>query len=329
MIYFGLKLFFFRSAALICIGVWLMTGYSFSLSSQEVDDLEKQYYYLSRSAESAAAAQDSIKKNIDDVLAQIRGEKEKSSPDQDLIKSRMADIVDLRSRLKSSQKENQIKQNQLLSLREQLQNTYQQIIDSLTRQKEKTTDQTHQDNMDKTIAFFLEKRLILAPVIHPLTFSWADVEKTELSDVTDSLELQIRKEYISMALQEIDDRIGAIKSARKKYDDMISFHQKLETFTQDIEMPFFTMKNSRLERYSAGNNATLNDVSSGVWKSNIQSLNLVFRQLNIDPNIIKKIKSGHSENDISYDEFIKLIELAEQSLKQYRTIIQQKLSKLK
>lgn len=306
-----------------------MTGFSVPLSAQQIDDLEKQYYYLTLNSESAAAAQDSIKKSIVAVLAQIRGEKEKSNPDHDLIKSHMADIVDLRSRLKSSQKENQFKQNQLLILRGQLQDAYQQVIDSLIRQKEKTTDQTHQDNMDKTIAFFLEKRLILAPVIHPLTFSWADIEKAELENVTDSLELQFRKEYISLALQEIDDRISAIQSTRKKYDDMISFHQKLETFTEDIDMPFFTGNTSRLERYTTGNNATLNDVGNGVWKSNLQSLNLVFMQLNIDPGIIKKIKSDHTANEVSYDEFMKLIELAEKSLSQYRAIIQQKLKKIK
>ncbi len=326
---FSLKKIIFHPAAMICIVGWLMTGFSVTLRAQRVDDLEKQYYYLTLSAESSAAAQDSIRKNIDAILTQIRSEKEKTYANQDLIRSHMADIVDLRKQLKSSQKESQILQNKLLTLRGQLQDAYQQVIDSLTLQKDKTSDPVLQDNIDKTVAFFLEKRLILAPVIHPLTFSWADIEKTELTNVTDSLELQIRKEYISLALQEIDDRIGAIKSARKKYDDMISFHQKLETFTQDIDIPFFTGNNSRLERYETGNNTTFNDVSSGVWKSNIQSLNIVFLQLNVDPNIIKKIKSGHSENDISYDEFIKLIELAEKSLKQYRTIIQQKLSKMK
>ena len=94
-------------------------------------------------------------------------------------------------------------------------------------------------------------------------------------------------------------------------------------------MPFFTGITSRLERYTTGNNATLNDVGNGVWKSNLQSLNLVFMQLNIDPGIIKKIKSDHTANEVSYDEFMKLIELAEKSLSQYRAIIQQKLKKIK
>lgn len=305
-----------------------------SLSAQNVDEIELHYYRAVRETEASSARQDSMQNRINSQIELIRLEKEKSSPDQDRIKRMMADIIEQRRRLKAEQRNAEVLRDQIKKLRDQLQVAYEKTVDSLMERKSKTNDKKELKLLEESIAFIFEKQLILTPVIRPLTFRWVEIDKLSKSESSDSLELRFMLDYIRSALDEIDERIEAMKKARSKYDELIAFHRKLEAFTEDIESPFFSTQNRGTIRYENNIQLGYSEISQSVWITNVHTLKSILRQLNNEiPGQNKRLfakkgqKINYDETNyevLNYDDYIELVKLVEKTLVSYRKIIQKK-----
>ncbi len=307
----GLVLGFYASNVHIC--------------AQSADELEKQYYRTVKEAGLSSEIQDSLQNRIDRQIETLRIEKEKNNPDREQIKRMMAEILELRGRLKERQQTGELTRKRLQKLRDQLQIAYTRTLDSLTLIKSRTDDKTELKNLEESIAFILEKQLILTPVIQPLTYRLSEMDQFVLSESADSLEQRFLADYIRGAMLEIDDRIDAMKKAREKYDDLVAFQRKLETFTDDLETPFFSVHNRSSLRYNnTGTPAGYNEIGSDVWNTNVQSLKGILSQLSGEIQIIKKTTTVQSKPGTNYEDYIELIKLTEKSLIRYRKIVQKK-----
>lgn len=291
--------------------------------AQSISDLESNYNEVGKTLREEQIILDSLRQQLEYSAKQIDIEKSRTYSNRDLITSLMTNGVYLSSRIKEHQKIVAVLENQLLEIRDVLDQMYRHRIDSLKEvEKNYPGDRTALQNK---ILTWTEKRILLSPVIKSLTFDPQRVQDIKLSATTDSLERIIYTDYLNKALAEVDAFSKSIKQTRREYEDIIDLRKKTDEFIEDVSEQrsigfFMTSRTEKTTDFGSSAGVKFNEVIV----SQAQVVVTLIKQLNTNVPVVLKF-SNLQKQDLSMEDYIQLLKQAEKELEIYRTFIKKKL----
>lgn len=302
--------------------VCLSAGSAF-VSAQSIGELETNYNEVGKTLREEQLILDSLRLQLEYSAKQIEVEKNREHSNRDVITTWMTKGVYLSSRIKEHQKIVAVLENQLLEVRDVLDQMYRQRIDSL-KEAEKTYrgDRTALQNK---ILSWTEKRILLSPVIKSLSFDPQRVQDIKLTTTTDSLERIIYTDYLNKALAEVDAFSKSIKQTRREYEDIIDLRKKTDEFIEDVSEQrsigiFMTQRSEKTTDVGSLAGPKFNEVIV----SQAQVVVTLIKQLNTNVPVVSKF-SNIQNQELSMEDYIQLLRQAEKELDIYRAFIKKKL----
>jgi len=283
---------------------------NFSIEEQRFFDLEEQYVNQLKEI-------DSLKNVLNRFLGEVARVKNDEPENREKISSMMAQALEKSNIIDTREKSIIEIEKQLKQKRNLLYNSYTTKIDSLENLKQ--TDEIKSDLKDLN-----NKRLYVSPLLSQLSFDPNLVEKIKLSNSRDEKEKKIYKEYLDNALTEVDSNIVNLQQKSKNIREVIRLNEHAEDFMDDIEGDQFSGAFVVQEQALRGNERSFGDS----WNNPLTEIASVAKIYNrISPFIYENINlQDYTLQDSVYtDDYLKLLEETEKTLRLYREKIKDKL----
>jgi hypothetical protein len=307
----------------------LLVGF---INAQSLDKLEKKFEQLNNQYNIENAIVDSLDSVFSKKAEQIDSEKKKSDPEKALITSLMASSVTVSNKLREHNSKVRQLEKDLDKLKEQLHGIYVVKIDSLETLKK--SGKEDEDKLNNQIILFTEKDLLVTPRILSLSFNPDKVLRIDLSKTMDPKEKALYKEYLNNALSEVNSLLGNVNSQSSEANQIASLQAKTEKFLEEAELEnkvLFQKQNNAAP--SSGTQESGFDNGVGVsnrdFKNQVQTYQLILRQLDIEQISKTDINMGISFNEMNKNlnlkDYIKLLKEVKKRLQEFKLVLANKI----
>lgn len=310
---------------LICI--------TFDLLSQSLTELEGRYENLRNDVQRKGAVLDSLKNILENRAHQIEVEKQKQNPDNDKIVNLMAGSVSLSNLINQKQDKLEETTKNFDRIMKNLDDKYSIFIDSLKQLRK--SDWENLKKLDSEILSYTEKRLFISPQVELLSFNPSKLLKIDLNKAKSAEEKASLREYLSSALNEVNNLLIEINSQSKEADDAISLQKKTSKFLSETEFD----RDERLQNFSKQTMGRIDDGSplTGGTKENLSDQLNSYLLLLDQINIFDKSEKMNSQKffiktnkpNLSLKEYSNLLKEVSQKLNDYKFILNSKLEQSK
>lgn len=300
---------------------FVVTSFAQSLKyrEQQLSELEKEYIQKKDNV-------NSLKSDLNKFLEQLEQVKKDEPQNKDKISSMLADALNQSNRIDTTEKELKILDLQLNKKRRTLYRIYSSQIDSLNKIAHRSVSKSDKEQLELKLRILNDKRLYVSPLVPQLSFDPKVVEKINLAQSEDEKERSIYKNYLDNALNEVDSSIDQIQKRSDEIHEVIKLNELTEDFMEDIDGNQFAgsyVISEQIENPEQGGFRTFPD-------NIIADKNTVTQIYNrISPFIQENInRQDFSIQDSVYSEdYLKLLEETEHTLRLYRDKIKDKLQK--
>ncbi len=320
--------------------LFILAGIFFGnmMFAQTVAESEKQYIDRQTQIERRQSHLDSLNAILEKQVAAIDAEKQKPDSDKSTLRRLMANGLEVTEKINRFQQELAGMQRDQEILKENLAQKYIGILDSLQQLETAGKYSGNPQHLRQEIVSYTEKYLLLSPSFKALSFDPQEISGINLAETSDSLERAISRDYLEQAIADVDSHLQHIEKNREELENIVRLEEKTREFLEDIDDEQFGVFTQSADfavtEQSANGVQDASPSSEGFGLSTqdqLQSIALFFDQLNIDLTE-NQIYSWHSPIDsaqmtISLDEYLKLLKEAEKRLKQYHSVISNKLDK--
>ncbi len=311
--------------------------FSSLLFAQNLPDLEKDYYATLAKFKQQQSKLDSLNERLARSATEIDNEKSQNKVNRDKLEKLMARALSLSTEIEEQQKSMEELQRSLAFKRDILSEKYTAMLDSMRaiEQSQRFTGSKHE--LQRRIRNIAEKRIIILPVTQSFSFDPQKIQSIQLNKAENDLEKEILTDYLQNASAEVDEWISSLQKAKLELEDMILLQEKTDEFLQDVDtegvigvLPA-AEQNATLESADARelNFASILSEKSGVISLQIQAYLSLANQLDFkDSSLPTKTTAtdlGVESRNLSLHEYLKLLKHVEDLLKQYGTILAQKL----
>ncbi len=316
--------------AMLC----LLTIFAFG---QSVSGFEQDFVQLQRQITAEIAALDSLQAVLAVQTAKIDRAKHRETIDKGELRQLMSDGLTLTEQInRRQQRLSKLKEN-LARAKYNLSKAYSLRVDSLKKLESSGKYSGDSAQLHREIIFYTEKYLLFSPSFQALRFDPHKISRINPANSSDSLEQAIMIEYLKNAGADIDAHLTSIQNNRRELEGVVRLKRKTQAFLEDVDdEPFGVLGGGELSAAATrkldsetGNFSDVAGVDAGRSLQQYESISLFFDQLDLnDPvssDAFRKFSVDSARVFVSLDEYLELLKAAEKRLKEFQTLITQKL----
>ncbi|KAA3610772.1 MAG: hypothetical protein D8M58_21260 [Calditrichaeota bacterium] len=291
------------------------------VSAQEISTQEAKLMTLEKSYSIEKSKLDSINNVLQTQIDELDLLKKAEQRDEDKIALFMSRAHSV-SKLADSQTEVvtnlavQIKKHRII-----LYNRYSAAIDSLA-------DEQKQNDEGK-LKELNYKRSLVSPALPLFSFDPVLIERIDLANTENSLEKSIHHDYLTNALSEIDSNIKVLNRKKDEVSTMIRLNEQTEDFIDDLDGTQF-FSSIEFESQNKSNFRFEQSDHSGAGFGVVGESDKIIQLYDqLQPVMGELIEApGITNTDsLASDEYLKLLQGTEKTLKLYRKLIQDKMDR--
>ena len=196
-------------------------------------------------------------------------------------------------------------------------------IDSLTPALQKGEAREKRE-IETMLRELTQKRAQVSPALPLFSFDPLLIARINSSNTKDNLEKSIYMDYLSNALSEVDSNIAVIQNKENEVAVLIRLNEHAEDFMDELESTQF-LGSMELEN-SSNEPAQLGGKSYVDREAFANDIITIYEHL--DPVMSELIETPHIANfdSLASDEYLKLLQGTEKTLKLYKKIIEEKMT---
>ncbi len=301
-------------------------------AEKDLAKLETKYNDLQKKYSSGKMLLDSLKNKLDARVKEINTEKSKPAPDKDKITFLMANSVTLSNNIDEQQRKINKIEKSIAAIKVKLSEKYSGIIDSLKDVQKK--DMENKEEVENLILFYAAKRLEVTPEIFQLSFNPYKILELDLNKSKDSVDQKIYSEYLSNALQEVNNILSNISEENTKINQVIELQRKTNKFIEETELEsgITSGKLSQEGNNEKASNTRTGPVyaeSSNSLSDNAQVYAHLLEQLSTVKSLSVRQLPGETlqslEKNIDLNSYDKLLKEVKKRLVEYKKLLEQKI----
>lgn len=309
---------------------------SVSLCGQSLPQLELDYQNLTRKIHKKRSELDSLNTVHNKMVSAIDEEKQKKTADENKIKEMLASAVVVSNKIKERQTKLDKIEADLESVKTDLDRKYAAKIDSIKNLEKSVNNSGEKESLKSLKLKYIEKRLIVAPRIYSLSFDPEKLiqYKQPLND--DSLFKKIYLEYLSNALEEVNQQSQQIAYLKDEIEEVVNLQNETKDFLEDVDSELLinparrsSEKSARTSNAFSGEYPYALDESSINFYSQANSYLHIFYQLknstNIDLQTPWPTPTDTIPANLTVRQYLKLLENVDKMLQNYKTILEHKM----
>ncbi len=290
------------------------------------NNLENKYQELKKQLVIQNTKLDSLNVILQKKINDINKEKNKKNYDKSVLTELLSGTANLTNKIETLQKTINELNLQFKETKDDLVKYYTKQI-AIIRKSELREKEKEQE-----IAELTEKKLLVLPKIDVLTFDPKKILLTQKP--TDPIKQKIYMEYLAYAKNEIENKIKETVKLKKEIDDIILLKEKSEEFLEESTFDNDVINYSSSEKTSAKSS----EFDGSYFYGSKNRVNNIADQTSSFFQILNQIKlsSITKEQDYGIDrlnlnektniyKFKKIIDLVEQRLKEYLSVIKGKM----
>lgn len=304
-------------------------------NAQRIQSLETKLLKLKNYYDTQTASLDSLKNILNKSVKEIDTEKRKTNVDENKIKNLMAASVTISNRIYKRQEIIDKTGNELEIIKKVLDKKYTSLIDSLSQLENSKNFKGNKEELRTQILKFTEKKILVSPSVFSLSFNPEKIIEIDPSKAKSNEEKKVYKEYLSSALNEVDNQLQQISKLNKEVKQIITLQEKTKTFLEQTEFSSDITSRS----LTVTENKESKDISPTIGSENIysepqiQSFSLLLKQLNINQEVGREEKDRYSldslRTNLTIDEYEELLNEIISKLSEYKLILSHKLDAYK
>ncbi|MBN2364713.1 MAG: hypothetical protein EH225_01010 [Calditrichaeota bacterium] len=303
------------------------------LFAQTLNELENEFSTISVLMQVTAAEKDSLTKELARLSDKIEQEKNRKNTENHQLRQWFEHVNALSKSLEQAEKKLSSLQIQIHKIRNELDRSYADILDSLENELVKAGRGEEKEEIEKEILIYTEKRISLLPRFRPFSFRPDKVLEIDPHQAEDSLEYWMFASYLNNARKELGTILESIRNTREELEDMVYLQERSKRFLEDIDHQYnFSLSLSPPEP-APTYNAPLGGeprVENYSLEAQAQSLMDIMNQLTPEyqeQSSYPFILPLDSERVyISMNDYLRALKNSEQLLNNYIKIIDKKLS---
>ena len=308
-------------------------------NAQSVTSIESKYESINKQYLLESAVLDSLKNVMNARAKAIDTEKQKPDVDENLVKKLMASSVILSDKIDQQQLKVNSMESELEKLKYSLSEKYTSMIDSLTDLENSNKFAGNREDLKAQIITLTEKKILYAPRIYSLSFSPEKILSLNPAKAKTADEKEIYNEYLNSALSEVESRLSQVQDVYSEVKQTLALQKKTNKFLEEVEfgsdmnvhaLSLNRSSANQTNSYSGDNNKTRTSIenSSANYLSQVQIYISMLEQLDINLPKNLKIQIGYpsdSDKKLSLQKYSELLEKVEDGLKDYISVLKNKI----
>ncbi len=323
---------------LFILGLIIYGHYNY-LQAQTLNELEQQFLVAKKESLTAYNKLDSLKSVLNARAELIDRTKRNPSKSEDEILVLMANSVSISNEYRLQEQRARSWDDKVENLKVLLSKKYTQIIDSLRTIRSSGKRNIGNEDWDRLILQFTEKKLLVAPQITSLSLSPEKLIKIDVTKSKDPIERRIVKEYLTNAMTEVNTYLKQIEEENYEIAEITLLQTKTRQFLEETD---FANEVRPITIVTEGNNAT--DVSGGIFgetemrgETVLRTGQIIVPQLETYSKIMnqlsfigspagtdRKTTLETAKSNLSLEEYRKFLNELENRLKEYKFILENK-----
>lgn len=178
---------------------------------------------------------DSLKIKLEWQLQRIDQLKSEKDRDKDEIASQMSRALTISKTIEKYESALKVNKTQQQQAKVTLRNRYTFLIDSLQNSLENAKNEQDRQKTELRILLIADKRMRISSFLQPLSFDPQKIKEINLNKTSSNLERAIYKNYLELALADIDSHLTVVGNKRDELEEIIRLEKKAEAFIGDIE----------------------------------------------------------------------------------------------
>jgi len=304
----------------------------FNMSISAQSNIENLLYNQTTELNHQFDTLDSLKVFLEQIVTLINSEKLKNPNDDEKITNLFSSTASITNSIDSIMIEIDELNKKINSTKQRLYNFYSTKIDSINNEGKENKS----NNIERIK--YIEKRLLVSPVINILSFSPENV--FEIKPTNDTLKQRIYYEYLDEAHKEVKNKIAEIENLKMEIENIIVLKEETREFLEDIDFDDnyavysnpADAKNNSDELFS-GSEARLGDNSPqlNTLKSQTKTFSDLLYQFGLSNyyDIETYLDSRETSSGKNLKDFTELIKNVQDQLNDYKIIIRNKLEATK
>ncbi len=324
---------FFKSEFMIYIFLCLI---SVSLYGQSLSQLELNFQNLKYSLKMEQAKLDSLNTVHNNMISDIYNEKKNEYADEDKISEMLASAVVVSNQIRKEQIELGKIESKFEDLKKNLDIQYTTKIDSINILKNSTTNLSEEELLKSEKIKYIEKRMIVAAKIYSLSFDPQKLIQYKPSALNDTLEKKIYGEYLGNALEEVEKQSQQLALLKNEIEEVVNLQTESSDFIEDVDSEMMFNPALQSSQLSARNEGVYLGGDPNRLDNQISN---IYSQANSYLNILNQLKTSTTINapsqwqtptdtipaNLTFQQYLNLLEDVDKMLKDYRTILEHKL----
>lgn len=307
-----------------------------SLYGQSISQMELNYQKISQKFLKEQSTLDSLNTTHLKMISKIEIEKHKELLDENKIKEMLASAVVVSNQIKEQQIILDKIEIEIENLKTILERRYAVKIDSLKHLESSSSNIIDLEFLKAQKLKYIEKRLMIAPKIYLLSFDPKKLLQFKNNSEEDSLLKNIYLEYLNHALEEVNHQSHQLAFLIDEIEEVLSLHNEVYDFIEDVDSEIMfnpaLQTSSTLEKnesvYLGGDPIRTDDEFSNIY-SQANSYLHIFNQLkpttNIDIQSPWKTPTDTIPANLTFQQYLELLENVDKMLQDYKTILEHKL----
>ncbi|MBN2425841.1 MAG: hypothetical protein JXR46_05205 [Calditrichaceae bacterium] len=304
---------FFINISIICLFLTHISG-----SAQETDRLEQELAGLEKQKNELVSILNYQQERLNDQLTIIDKLKSQKAKNENTLRSALSVSKSLSDSIVITKASVRNADDQIKALKKRLRLEYSRLIES------------GDSYSDSLLTEYHLRRLELSPQLHDLSFDPRKIQKADPDATGDSLEKKIMKNYLELAVTDIDSNLKIITEAENDIRQQLSFNEKTERFLDNIsDRPSWTFTIETETQMPESERGTYGDPirAGNIIKANsnyyISLINIVA------PYLVKSSDQTllHDQEITSMQEYLDLVQKTREYLILYKKQIRKKLER--
>jgi len=309
---------------------------SVTMWGQKLVQVELNYQKLIENVQTELAKLDSLNTVHNKMILIIDNAKQKESANENKIKKMLASAVVVSNQIKDHQNNLEKIETDLEELKVNLYKIYTVRIDSLNNLENSNTNSSDKETLKSLKLKYIEKRLIVAPKIYSLSFDPKKLIQFKQTSGEDLLIGKIYLEYLNNALGEVNQQSQQLALLKSEIEEVVNLQIETNDFIEDVDSEIMfnpaLQTSPTLEKndgvYFGGTPNRIDNELSNIYTQANSYLH-IFNQLKTSTNI--EIQSPWQTPidtipaNLSFQQYLDLLENVDKMLKDYRTILEHKL----
>ncbi len=300
--------------------------------SGKIELLESQLQSLYLKHNHRISRQNLLRIQLDDMLKTIDSLKTNTDSDSDLLTKKMASALSISDSIESLEDQLRTINNRIAPAREQLYQWYSQKSDSLAKEMANTTLTTKREALREQYLIVTDKKMQLSPLPPALNFNPKKIREIRISANTNKLERDIYRNYLQLALANIDSHLVFIQNRENEISDQLKLLNKADLFMEDVldsRLPEFYNQTQAGVNNRYGDNENFGAIANDEKSSMVGPIHpfiSVYNNLHVLTASAQGSKADQIGSIETWDEYLEWIKEIREYFIEYRDVIVDKLN---